>query len=163
MSIVIPVSQTICGAQLHSVNRYLTPATARPRHVLRPVQHEAPVPTDIGGRRRRAAQQFHRCHVPAQGAEYDVLLENGTMVVCVDADEPATVVTHRYVVLTYVGLDVSQVLLIVHLSVFDVLPEINCSVVISLILSSFFKQFINCHIVGCEDVKIIFNIIYNFL
>lgn len=54
-----------------------------------------------------------------------VTLENGTMAVCVDANHPATVETLRYVVLTYVGLGVSAVLLIVHLVVFAVLPEMK--------------------------------------
>ncbi|XP_060865092.1 uncharacterized protein LOC132941171 [Metopolophium dirhodum] len=61
---------------------------------------------------------------PNAEAEY-VTLENGTMAVCADANRPATAETLRYVVLTYVGLGVSAVLLIVHLAVFAVLPEMK--------------------------------------
>ncbi|XP_025200244.1 uncharacterized protein LOC112598108 [Melanaphis sacchari] len=65
---------------------------------------------------------------PADANVEYVTLDNGTMAVCMDAstaERTAGGVTLKYVVLTYVGLGVSAVLLIVHLAVFAVLPEMK--------------------------------------
>ncbi|XP_060850592.1 uncharacterized protein LOC132929326 [Rhopalosiphum padi] len=62
---------------------------------------------------------------PDANAQY-VTLDNGTMAVCVDPADPTTAaVTAKYVVVTYVGLGVSAVLLLVHLAVFAALPEMK--------------------------------------
>lgn len=71
---------------------------------------------------------------PSEAAEY-VMLDNGTMAVCVDVvadgnrygDRTTSPSTEAFksTTVTYVGLGVSMVFLLIHLSVFAVLPEMK--------------------------------------